>query len=84
MLKEFKAFLIKQNAIALAIAVVIGVALNGVVTSIVDGLVMPLVAAISPVWQGYLPSPFRSGYEERMSAGRRFVTEVAGALATRP
>jgi hypothetical protein len=43
-----------------------------------------LVAAISPVWQGYLPSPFRSGYEERMSAGRRFVTEVAGALATRP
>lgn len=48
MLKEFKAFLIKQNAIALAIAVVIGVALNGVVTSIVDGLVMPLVAAISP------------------------------------
>ncbi len=48
MLKEFKAFLIKQNAIALAIAVVIGAALNGVVTSIVDGLIMPIVAAVTP------------------------------------
>jgi large conductance mechanosensitive channel len=48
MLKDFRAFLIKQNALALAIAVVIGAALNGVVTSIVDGLVMPLVAAVSP------------------------------------
>lgn len=48
MLSEFKAFLIKQNALALAIAVVIGAALNGVVTSIVDGLIMPVVTAISP------------------------------------
>src|SRR5690349_10144063 len=48
MLKEFKAFLVKQNAIALAIAVVIGAALDGVVKSIVDGLIMPLVAAVSP------------------------------------
>jgi large conductance mechanosensitive channel len=48
MFREFKAFLIKQNAIALAIAVVIGAALNGVVTSIVDGLIMPIVAAVSP------------------------------------
>ena len=48
MLRDFKAFLVKQNAIALAVAVVIGAALNGVVTSIVDGLIMPLVAAVSP------------------------------------
>jgi hypothetical protein len=41
-----------------------------------------LVAAISPVWQGYLPSPFRSGYEEKMSGGRRFVDEVSGALTS--
>jgi hypothetical protein len=41
-----------------------------------------LVAAISPVWQGYLPSPFRSGYEEKMSAGRRFVREVSAALTS--
>jgi large conductance mechanosensitive channel len=48
MWQEFKAFLIKQNAIALAIAVVIGAALNGVVTSIVDNLIMPVVAAATP------------------------------------
>jgi hypothetical protein len=43
-----------------------------------------LVAAISPVWQGYLPVPFGRGYEERMSGGRRFVRAVAEALTTRP
>lgn len=48
MWKEFKAFLIKQNALALAIAVVIGAALNDVVKAIVDGFIMPIVAAVSP------------------------------------
>ena len=43
-----------------------------------------LVAAISPVWQGYFPRPFRSGYEEKMSGGRRFVRDVAEALVTPP
>ncbi len=65
MWSEFKAFLIKQNALALAIAVVIGVALNGVVTAIVDGLIMPIVAVAGPggdwrqsVWA---VGPFRFG-----------------------
>ena len=48
MWKEFKAFLIKQNVLALAIAVVVGAALNDVVKSLVDGAIMPLVAAVSP------------------------------------
>jgi large conductance mechanosensitive channel len=48
MLSEFRTFLIKQNAIALAIAVVIGAALNGVVTAVVDNLIMPVVAAATP------------------------------------
>jgi hypothetical protein len=43
-----------------------------------------LVAAISPVWQGYLPVPFGTGYEEKMSGGRGFVSAVAGALRARP
>lgn len=43
-----------------------------------------LLAAISPVWHGYLPMPFRSGYEEKMSGGRRFVSAVAEALTARP
>ena len=48
MWQEFKAFLIKQNVLALAIAVVVGAALNDVVKSLVDGAIMPLVAAVSP------------------------------------
>lgn len=45
---DFKSFLIKANALALAIAVVIGTALNGVVQALVDGLIMPIVAAVGP------------------------------------
>lgn len=50
---EFKAFLIKQNALALAIAFVIGAALNTVVQSIVNDVIMPIVAVMTPSgdWQ---------------------------------
>ncbi|MGH7690328.1 MAG: MscL family protein [Gemmatimonadaceae bacterium] len=48
MWKEFKDFLIKQNAIALAIAVVIGVALNTLVQAIVNDIIMPIVAVAQP------------------------------------
>ncbi|HEY3134342.1 MAG TPA: MscL family protein [Gemmatimonadaceae bacterium] len=46
MIKEFKAFLLKQNIIALAIAVVVGTALNTLVKALVDDFIMPIVAAI--------------------------------------
>ena len=48
MFKDFKAFLVKQNALALAIGVVIGAALTKVVTAIVDDINMPLVAVAAP------------------------------------
>ena len=48
MLGEFRAFLIKQNVLALAIAVVIGVALGNVVTAMVEHLIMPIVGAATP------------------------------------
>jgi len=41
MLQEFRAFLLKTNALALAIGVIIGVALGTVVTSLVDDIIMP-------------------------------------------
>ena len=53
MWQEFKTFLVKQNALALAIAVVVGGALDTVVKSIVDGLIMPIVAAASPNPESY-------------------------------
>jgi large conductance mechanosensitive channel len=48
MLKEFKAFLIKQNMLALAIAVVLGVATNDLVQGIVNDFIMPVVNAMTP------------------------------------
>jgi large conductance mechanosensitive channel len=48
MLREFKAFLIKQNVLALAIAVVIGAALAKVVDSVVADFIMPIVGAATP------------------------------------
>ena len=41
MLSEFKGFLLKTNALALAIGVIIGVALGSVVTSLVNDIIMP-------------------------------------------
>lgn len=48
MLKEFKDFLLKQNIIALAIAVVVGTALNTLVKALVDDFIMPIIAALGP------------------------------------
>jgi large conductance mechanosensitive channel len=41
MMHEFRAFLTKTNALALAIGVIIGVALGAVVTSLVNDIIMP-------------------------------------------
>jgi hypothetical protein len=39
-----------------------------------------LLAGLAPEWHGYLPSPFRDGYEESTSYGRAAVATIAGAL----
>jgi hypothetical protein len=43
-----------------------------------------LLAGLAPAYAGYLPEPFRSGYEEKMSYGRRFVGHVLDALLDVP
>ena len=48
MIKEFKEFLLKQNVVALALAVVVGTALNALVKAIVDDFIMPIIVAIGP------------------------------------
>jgi len=45
-LEEFKAFAIKGNVIDLAVAVVIGGAFTAIVKSLVEDLIMPLIAAL--------------------------------------
>jgi large conductance mechanosensitive channel len=67
MWKEFKAFLVKENVLALAIAVVVGGALNKLVTALVDDFIMPIVAVATPdpkSWQTQVapgPIPFKIG-----------------------
>ena len=53
MWKDFKAFLIKQNMLALAVAVVIGAAMNDVIQALVNDFIMPLINAVLPggSWQ---------------------------------
>jgi large conductance mechanosensitive channel len=47
-LSDFRKFLLKQNILSLAIAVVVGAALGGLVKSLVDGFLMPIVGALTP------------------------------------
>jgi large conductance mechanosensitive channel len=46
MLAEFRGFLVKSNALALAIGVIIGAALGTVVTSLVEDIIMPPVGLL--------------------------------------
>ena len=46
MLKEFRDFLLRGNIVELAVAFVMGVAFAAVVSAFVNGLIMPLIAAI--------------------------------------
>src|SRR4051812_25484707 len=45
---DFRKFLVKQNILSLALAVVVGTALTGLVKSVVDGFIMPIVNAATP------------------------------------
>lgn len=48
MFHEFKEFLLKTNALALAIGVIIGAAVGKVVTSIVGDILMPVIGLVIP------------------------------------
>lgn len=46
MLAEFRGFLVKSNALALAIGVIIGAALGAVVNSLVNDIIMPPIGYV--------------------------------------
>ena len=46
MLKEFKEFVARGNVIDLAVGVIIGVAFGKIVTSLVDGIIMPPIGML--------------------------------------
>ncbi len=53
MWREFKGFILRENVLALAIAVVLGAAVGKVVTAVVDDFIMPIVGVVAPsgAWQ---------------------------------
>lgn len=48
MLLEFKAFLTKSNALALAVGVIIGAAMGKVVSALVADILMPIIGMVLP------------------------------------
>ncbi len=48
MIREFKEFLVKQNALALAVAVILGAAIGKVVSSLVDNVINPIIGMALP------------------------------------
>jgi large conductance mechanosensitive channel len=46
--REFKAFAFKGNMVDLAVAVVIGAAFGSLIKSVVDNIIMPMVAYVTP------------------------------------
>lgn len=48
MVQEFVSFLKQYGVIGLAIAVIIGGKFNALLTAVVDGLLMPVVGALTP------------------------------------
>ena len=85
MIKEFKDFLLKQNIVALAIAVVVGTALNALVKALVDDFIMPVIVAIGPggEWQKatWDVGPVKFGVGDFMAAAINFL--IIGFVAWR-
>lgn len=48
MVQEFKEFLKEYKVLGLAVAFIIGLALTGLVQSLVDNMIMPIIAAFIP------------------------------------
>jgi large conductance mechanosensitive channel len=76
MLSEFKAFIARGNVVDLAVAVVIGAAFGKIVTALVEGIVMPIIAMITggasvAAWQ-YVVTPAVTD-----AAGKVLTPEVA-------
>jgi large conductance mechanosensitive channel len=84
-LREFKAFLIKQNVLALGVAVVMGAALTKVVDSLVADFIMPIVGAATPggAWRQWTldAGPVRFGIGNFLNALLNLV--IVGLVAWR-
>ena len=81
MISEFKEFLLKTNAFALAIGVIIGGAVGKVVSSMVSDLLMPIISVLIPggawrTWQIVLTRDAAGAITNAMSVGSFLGTVV--------
>lgn len=72
MISEFRQFIGRGNVLDLAVAVVIGAAFGKIVSALVDGIVMPLIAAVTggisvDDWK-YVVTPARIGADGNEAA----------------
>ena len=85
MWRDFKAFLLKQNVLALALAVVMGAALTKVVDSVVADFIMPIIGAATPggAWRQWTldAGPVRFGVGNFLNAVLNFL--IVGFVAWR-
>jgi large conductance mechanosensitive channel len=51
--EEFKNFALKGNVIDMAVGIIIGAAFSGIVKSLVDKIIMPLISVVVPSEEGF-------------------------------
>jgi large conductance mechanosensitive channel len=84
MLKEFKEFAVKGNLIDIAVAFVMGAAFGKIVTSFVDGIIMPIVGLLTggvnfndQVWK------IKEGIPAVKDAGGKIITPAVAEVAVK-
>lgn len=77
MLNEFKAFIARGNVMDLAVGVIIGGAFGGIVKSLVDDIIMPIVGAI---FGGFDFSNYFIGLSANVNAPTLAAARAQGAV----
>lgn len=82
MLRGFRDWLVKQNVVALALAVVIGTALSKLVAAVVADLIMPVLGLALPggSWRTYRVVLQRSTVEGEAVENALLLGDLAGAF----
>jgi large conductance mechanosensitive channel len=78
-LSEFRAFLLKQNALALAIGVVVGAAFGRLVSGLVDDLIMPVIALLTPGGE-WRTAGLQIGTNAKGEAVKLLIGDVGGRM----
>lgn len=76
MIREFKTFLTKSNALALAIGVIIGGASGKVVSAMVADIIMPIIGLILPTKGAWRETAWKIGQSTDLKTGKVSLNEI--------